>query len=126
ADTEAFREWSALTSAVVERRIGNAWTVSGGLSFEVADIREPEQSRRSYLVGLPLTVAWSTTGSDSLLDPTDGWRVSLATTPFIGSFDGFAKFLRSEAEASAYFPLDAAARTVLAARLKAGSIVGST
>jgi len=124
-DTDAFREWGSTTTSALERRLSDTWTVSGGVSLDVADIRDSDGTRRSYLAGLPITATWSTTDPLVPLDPLRGWRVSLAGTPFAGSFSGSVAFFKSEAQASVYVPLDASARSIFAARVKAGSIVGA-
>jgi translocation and assembly module TamA len=125
SDTQAFREWGSTSTAALERRLTDTWTVSGGVSLDVADIRDNDGDRQSYLVGLPVTATWSTTDPLVPLDPLRGWRVSVAGTPFAGSFSGSVAFFRAESQASVYVPLDDAMRTIFAARLKAGSIVGS-
>lgn len=125
SDTDAFREWGSTTTAALERRLSDRWTVSGGVSFDAADIRDIDGQRRSYLAGLPITALWSTTDPLVPLNPVRGWRVSLAGTPFAGTFAGPVSFFRSEAQASVYVPIDDSLRTIFAARLKAGSIVGA-
>jgi len=124
-DTDAFREWGSTTTSALERRLSDTWTVSAGVSLDVADIEDSDGSRRSNLAGLPITATWSTTDPLVPLDPLRGWRVSLAGTPFAGSFAGAVAFFRSEAQASVYIPLDTSARSIFAARVKAGSIVGA-
>jgi len=124
-DTEAFREWGSVTTAALERRLSDTWTVSGGVSLDAADIKDNDGRHQSYLAGLPVAATWSTTDPLVPMDPVRGWRVSLVGTPFVGSFSGPVAFFRSEAQASVYVPLDTSAKTVLAVRLKAGSIVGS-
>jgi len=124
-DTDAFREWGSTTTSALERRLSDTWTVSGGVSLDVADIQDSDGSRRSYLVGLPITATWSTTDPLVPLDPLRGWRIALAGTPFTGSFAGSVAFFHSEAQASVYVPLDTSMRSIIAARVKAGSIVGA-
>ena len=124
-DTDAYREWGTINTAALERKLNDFWVVSGGVSLDVADIKDVGVSRRSYLGGLPLTATWTTTDPLTPLDPTQGWRVSVAATPFGGDFDGSVFFFKSEAQASVYVPFDGV-RTVLAARVKAGSIVGES
>ncbi len=125
-DSEAYREWGSTTTAALERELSDTWTVGGGVSLDLGDIEENGLSRRSYLAGLPLTATWSTTDRLRPLDPIKGWRVALATTPYGGDFDGTVKFLKNEAQVSTYLPLDDNARMVLAARVKAGSIIGES
>src|SRR5207253_2223566 len=75
------------------------------------------------LVGLPLTAIKS--DPLKLLDQTRGWRFNAAVTPYFGTFESAVNFLKSEVEADAYLPLGERARTVLAGRLKLGTIVGA-
>jgi translocation and assembly module TamA len=123
-DTDAYREWGSISTAALERRLSEYWTVSGGVSLDVADITDNGASRQSYLAGLPITATWTTTDPLTPLDPVQGWRIALSTTPYAGAFGGSVAFLKSEAQGSVYVPLDYTAKTVIAARLKVGSIVG--
>ena len=125
ADTDAFREWSTKVSAALERRLGEHWTVSAGVLGEAATIKDDGASTQSYLAGLPLAATWSTVEAADLLDPTKGWRVSMAAAPYAGSSEGSIAFLESEAQASVYLPLDSAKRHVFAARVRVGSLVGA-
>jgi len=125
SDTDAYEEWGAVTTAALERKLSDTWTVSGGVSLDIADINEDGTSRRSYLAGLPVTATWTTTNPLTPLDPVKGWRIALAATPFGGAFAGSVAFFKSEAQASVYVPMDSQFRTIIAARVKAGSIVGT-
>lgn len=125
ADTAAYREWGSTSTAALERELSDTWTVGGGASLDLGSIEDNGVSRSSYLAGLPLTATWSTTDRLTPLDPVKGWRVALAATPFAGDFEGTVAFLKSEAQVSIYVPMDTQARTVIAARVKAGSIVGA-
>ncbi|GEP04763.1 membrane protein [Methylobacterium oxalidis] len=75
------------------------------------------------LVGVPVSVSYDST--DSLLDPTEGFRVTASATPypsFLGSDPGI---FVAKAQGSAYWALDDEANTVLAGRLGFGSISGA-
>ncbi|MBX7200527.1 MAG: BamA/TamA family outer membrane protein [Rhodospirillaceae bacterium] len=130
SDTDAFAGWSSTSTAGLERKFGTDWIVSAGVSLDVSDLTQNGVSGRSFLAGLPLTVV-RTPGiatrsiSTFFVDQTEGWRLTASATPYIGEYRGRATFLRTEAEGDYYIPFDERQWTVLAARLKAGTIVGS-
>ena len=85
-----------------------------------------DRTRSTYLIAaLPLQLGYD--GSDSLLNPTRGFRVTGRLSPEAqrrsggGGFDGYARMLL---EASTYYPVTDA--VVLAARTRVGSIVGAS
>lgn len=130
SDTEAFEGWSGTATAGLERKLGTDWIASAGVSFDVSDLTQNGVSDRSYLAGLPVTVQRApqiATKSfiDYFIDQTEGWRLTAAATPYIGEYRGRATFLRTEAQGGYYIPFDERQWTVLALRLKAGTIVGS-
>jgi translocation and assembly module TamA len=61
--------------------------------------------------------------SDDPLDPRRGWRVSLRVEPTLLTGDGALPYLKMLGQVSGYLPIDAQGNTVLAGRLRAGSIV---
>lgn len=61
--------------------------------------------------------------SDNLLNPTHGWRFTGDVQPTQVLGQTTQTFVRLQGQASGYLPLDHAGRTVLAARLRAGSIL---
>lgn len=63
--------------------------------------------------------------SDDPLDPTRGWRAEARVEPTISTGDTQALYLKAQAQGSAYFALDEEARTVVATRVKLGSILGA-
>ena len=62
--------------------------------------------------------------SNDPLDPTTGWRLSASAQPTAVAGEDTVLFLRTEAQATAYLPLQDGARTVLAGRVRIGSILG--
>ena len=105
------------------------WTYSVGA--EVLATRETpfdplDVSRNNntyFIAALPLQLGYDR--SNSLLDPTTGFRVNIKLTPAAqkqsgGGFDSYASGL---AEASGYYPLGKS--LVLAGRARVGSIVGA-
>ncbi len=101
------------------------WTWNAG--FELAasqerDVVSGNVGRNTYFIGaLPAQLAYD--GSDNLLDPERGFRMSGRISPEI-SFQGAAtSYIRAQLDASAYLPLGN--RVVVGGRVRLGSILGS-
>jgi translocation and assembly module TamA len=62
--------------------------------------------------------------SDDPLDPTSGWRLTASAQPTAVTGEDTTLFIRTEAQVTGYLPLQDGARTVLAGRLRIGSIIG--
>jgi len=62
--------------------------------------------------------------SDDPLDPKRGWRLEARAEPTLISGDSLLPYLKVQTQGSAYFPFDPKGRTVLAGRMKVGSILG--
>lgn len=106
------------------------WTYSVGVElnasretpFDPADLSRPKSTY--YIAALPLQAGYDR--SDSLLDPTRGFRVTTKLSPEYqkrqgGGTDRYARML---AEASGYYPISGKT-LVLAGRVRVGSIVGA-
>lgn len=74
------------------------------------------------LIGLRGEVAFD--NSNDLLDPTEGYRVTLRALPYLGYNGDLRNFVILEALGSAYLPLDRQKEFVLAGRLRVGAIFG--
>ena len=114
--------WSVGVEAVAsaEREGEPNGTALGNSDSAVINYAIP---RTNYLTAaLPLRVAYD--GSDSLLDPHRGWRVALRVSPEVALARGqTSPYVVSQFDLSAYQPV--AAGTVLAERVRLGSIVGT-
>ena len=116
------------TQEKIAGRVGLAHTffddLTGRASVNLeADRVEDGWGRRSLtLASLPMELALDR--ADDRLAPTSGWRAKLAAEPFhefrLGSTGAILRF-----DATAYLPLDADRRTVLAGRAAIASIVGA-
>lgn len=104
------------------------WTWSVGAELIATretpfDIARAGRDKSTYFIAaLPLQLGYD--GSDSLLDPTRGFRVTGRVSPEAqkrsgGGFDGYARLLL---ETSAYFPVSDS--LVMAGRVRVGSIMG--
>ncbi len=101
-DTDAYTEDSTKFGVALSRRITPTIQSSAGVSFELYRTLDSSGGHSYRLFGLPLTLRYD--GSDSLLDPTEGVRVSSAFTPYAGQANGSpAAFSKFEASSSTYF-----------------------
>jgi translocation and assembly module TamA len=64
--------------------------------------------------------------SDDPLNPKRGWRVEGRAEPTLSLGNDTSAYLRVQGQGSLYYPLGEEARTVLAGRLKIGSVVGGS
>ena len=103
------------------------WTYSIG--FELLASSEKDfvltqgiAQRRVYFVGaLPLTLGYD--GSDDLLDPKRGFRLSGRLSPEVSATGKVFSYVRSQIDASGYVPIGA--RTVIAGRARIGITAGA-
>ena len=132
-DTDAYRRVAAVLAADLQQRIGKTSWFSYGVGLDAGHYT---QTRFDPITGLPvvfdqnLAVLSGRAGaywdqSNDPLNPTTGWRVTASAQPTAVAGDAEALFVKAEGQATAYFPLDEAARTVVAGRLRLGSILGA-
>jgi translocation and assembly module TamA len=104
------------------------WTYSAGLGASVSeeagyDLSLHRPVRRTYeVVSLPLQLGYDR--SDSLLNPTRGFRLTVMPRPALSIGNGSRPYVQLEGEADGYFPATSA--LVLAGRLRVGSLLGAT
>lgn len=131
ADFEAYEAKTIRLLASLERQSNiiwrKRWTWGVGTEFLATDERgvfnDPAQKEtRTFLIGaLPLSVAYD--GSDDLLNPSSGFRASVRLSPEISARSGSFAYARAQADGSAYLPVGSS--TVLAGRVRLGSIFGT-
>jgi len=101
------------------------WTWSTGFELLASDERDIVArggTRSTYFIGaLPGTLAYD--GSNDLLDPTTGFRLSARVSPEGSLRGGFNGYVRAQIDSSAYLPLGD--RIVLAGRARLGSTSGT-
>ena len=128
---DAFEADTLTLSGTFERQTNiffqKTWTWSLGAELVATDERDViaatgEPRRRTFFIGaLPTSLGYD--GSDDLLNPSRGFRLSGRFSPeasLQGSVFGYA---RAQADASAYLP--ATARVTLAGRVRVGTILGA-
>ncbi|MDB5662267.1 MAG: surface antigen, partial [Sphingomonas bacterium] len=104
------------------------WTWSFGGELTASDeqdvIRASGVSRRRtfFIAAVPTSLAYD--GSDDLLNPTRGYRLSGRLSPEASLQDGSFFYARMQIDGSAYVPLSG--RTTIAGRARLGSIAGAS
>jgi translocation and assembly module TamA len=98
---------------------GGEWlgTIERGV-FSSAGVKD---TRRFLIAAIPLAAGYD--GSDSLLDPTRGVRLSGRLSPEISFHGGHFSYGRAQFDASAYHPVGE--RVVVAGRVRLGTIFGA-
>jgi translocation and assembly module TamA len=97
---------------------GGEWlgTIERGV-FSSAGIKD---THRFLIAALPLALGYD--GSDNLLDPTRGFRLSGHLSPELSFHGGHFSYGRAQFDASAYHPVSD--RVVVAGRIRLGTIFG--
>ncbi len=104
------------------------WVYSLGLELLASSERDTDVSqdlsrRRTFFIGAaPGRLAYD--GSDDLLDPKQGFRLSARVSPEVSLQGSAFTYARAQVDASAYLPLGSE-KYVLAGRVRAGSIIGA-
>ena len=103
------------------------WTWSYGLEWLATDERGVftsagvKDTRGFLIAALPLQIGYD--GSNDLLDPTRGFRLSAHVSPEISQHGTHFTYVRAQFDASAYQPV--ADSLVVAGRVRLGSILGA-
>ena len=87
----------------------------------IFDDPNAEQTRTFLIAALPLNLGYD--ASDDLLNPTRGFRLLGRLSPEVSAKGGSFLYSRAQLDASAYLPVNAS--TVLAGRVRLGSLFGA-
>jgi len=87
--------------------------------FNLSGIKD---TRTFFIAALPVSLGYD--GSDNLLDPTRGFRLSGRLSPEISMHGGRFTYARAEIDASAYHPVSDS--VVVAGRIRLGTIFGTS
>ena len=129
---DAYEARTILLSGNVERQSNfiwqKRWTWTYGAellatdeqgAFSISGIKE---TRTFLIAALPLSLGYD--GSDSLLDPTRGFRLSGRLSPELSAHGGEFTYARAQIDATTYRPLSDS--VVLAGRVRLGTIFGAS
>lgn len=120
----AYEREAAVFTLGLERPITDQITVSYGVTTEAARTVTNDRTYRTALFGVPLAARYD--GSDSLLNPTTGYRLSLAVTPWIPiGGDTDEQFVTTNLIGTAYRDITGDGNYVLAGRIGLGSAFGA-
>ncbi|MDR6529309.1 translocation and assembly module TamA [Caulobacter rhizosphaerae] len=131
-NTDAYTETGAHIGADLTRRLQPTIYRTYGVSLDVSQIDSPTTANgvttdiRQNFATFTLLGAQAWDRSDSVLDPTKGWRLDVRAEPTAITGDLTMAFMKVQAQSTAYLPFGEGARTVLAGRIKAGQILGGT
>jgi translocation and assembly module TamA len=131
-DTDAYLETGAHAGVDLTRRLRPTVYRTYGMAVDLSQIDSPitvdgvvKNSRQNFATFTTLAAyAWDR--SDSVLDPTRGWRVEVRAEPTAITGDLTMAFVKAQVQSSAYLPFGKGAKTVIAGRFKAGQILGGT
>jgi translocation and assembly module TamA len=127
ANTPAYDQSGVTARADVQRRYGKTSYVTVGAS---TDFSRTDELRIGSLTPLGRDIAtFALHGavyldrSNDPLDPRRGWRINVIADPTILAGQGTLGYLRLQTQVSGYLPFGREARTVLAGRVRVGSIL---
>ena len=130
-ETDAYDRRAITTSADLQQRIGKTSYFSYGVGLDAGQYTErrfdpvtqvPITLDRDLVIATGRTAAYIDQSNDPL-NPTEGWRLTASAQPTAVAGEDTVLFLRAESQATAYLPLREG-KTVLAGRLRIGSIIG--
>lgn len=125
----AYEEYGVGIAADLTHRYGKTSFLSFGVSLDGTETNEEEEANfvtSSHIRRLALLAAYgafSLDRSDDPLNPTRGWKIDARVQPTVALGNGPVTYVKSWAQAAGYLPLSAIG-TVLAARIKVGTIFG--
>lgn len=129
-DTDAYRETGVSTGADITRRFGKTSYFTYGATLKygrtvekmaAADVIKKEGQDLVTLIGL---AAFFLDRSNNPLNPTQGWRLDSRLEPTVTLDGGGQAYVKAQAQATGYLPFGEKASTVIAGRVKVGSITG--
>src|SRR5690348_1944540 len=129
---DAYEARTVLLAGNIERQSNfiwqKLWTWSYGAQLLATDERGVftpagiKDTRKFFIAAIPLTLGYD--GSDSLLDPTRGFRLSGWISPEYSGHGKSLTYARTQIDASAYHPVSDG--VVLAGRVRLGTILGAS
>jgi translocation and assembly module TamA len=131
-DTIAFDDDGLGLRIDAQRNFTKTTFITYGVAVDDVDTREntsinpngvPVGQNLKLLIYSTL-LGFSLDQSNDPLNPTHGWRLQAEADPTYVTGDRTLPYLKLESQVSGYVPLGADDQTVLAARLKLGSIIG--
>jgi len=120
----AYNQTAILASGILSRPITPHLTFTYGLGFVTENVQQEGISRDFVLLQVPLALIYDST--NSLLEPTKGFRSTVSVTPTHPLTGNASNYFVFQAAGSTYIPVEAGARGVLALRALVGTIQGAS
>jgi translocation and assembly module TamA len=111
-------------TAAIRHRFTDAFSVQVGLEGQTGAATDILGKVDYTIIGVPITATYDTT--DSKLDPTRGVRVSTTVAAYPTFLGSSLDLFEAKGKLSTYYSLDEDSRYVLAGRIAAGSLTGSS
>lgn len=128
--TDAYDETGFGVRADMTRRFRKTSYLTFGGSLDYGKTEDKQEFQRSPLGPNLFTIAGLAAGaldrSDDPLDPRRGWRMEVRAEPTYLIGDEGLPYLKLQTQGTVYVPFGEKARTVLAGRLRVGSMIGAT
>lgn len=131
-ETDAYDRTALSLRAGVSQRLGRNSFLTAGAWLDTGRYDEQRFTSLSALpvsISRDLTILTGQAGanldfSNDPLDPTTGWRFNIDVQPTLVTGDSASAFLRLQTQLTGYLPLADEGTTVVAGRVRLGSIVG--
>ncbi|MBX6746868.1 MAG: outer membrane protein assembly factor [Acetobacteraceae bacterium] len=120
---EAYDRDAIAGSLLIERRLSEQLTLHAGPTFDFGASGPPDGKLSPYQI-IGITFGGRYDGTDSLLDPSRGWRVTGNLTPS-WSIRNAAPFAPLRVTTSTYWDVFGDQRSIIAARGTVGSLLGA-
>ncbi len=121
-DVDGLRYQQAALIGTLETELWDDLILRYGGSLEYVRDESRAHGGDYALIGLRAEASYDK--ANDLLDPTEGYRVTVRVLPYLGWNDDMRNFYIFEALGSAYLPLDEARDWVAAGRIRLGAIAG--
>jgi translocation and assembly module TamA len=121
--TDAYDQTGGALRADLTRRWGRTSYFTRGVALIRSRVNDHHTGPMDLVMG-KLLMAVVLDRTDNPLDPTRGWKAETRLEPTALTGDQGLFYVRAQAQASTYFALNRTARTVIAGRLRLGSIIG--
>ena len=130
-NTDAFNDQGVGVRADITRRWAKTSYFTWGATLDYSRTADKVKVNNTVVLGENRNVltaavlgAVALDRSDDPLDPKRGWRVEVRAEPTLMTGDVQLPYVKAQAQGSVYLPLDPKGDTVIAGRVKLGSILG--
>jgi len=122
--TDAYDARSLDVSTILKRQFTPAFSAGGGVGFRYGHVQQKSDNQKDtyHLVYLPITATQDT--RKDLIDPTQGYELSLIMAPYQDVEDDEIRFFRYLLSGSTYYDFHSGDNVVFAVRAAFGQIFG--